>query len=225
MRMFVTPLFRKGAPMADSPHSSSQKPTMQSADVTAPPSRRRPNHRLGSLLRPRRRAARPSLVMFTWVIIMWVLLWGESSWGNIAGGIAVALLISILMPMPRVPVSNIRLNWPAMIRLFASWFIDFIKASFAVAWIALRRSDPPPGAIIIVPMRTRDDLTLASAIALINLQPGGLVIDKSRAHRTVTMHILDGSSTAKIDDTIAQLTRMERRVIRAFENRDVEDEE
>ncbi len=170
-----------------------------------------------------RRKSQPSFILFVWLIVMWQLLWGEVTWANVAGGIGVALLVSIFVPMPRVPVSDISVNWPAMIRLFATFFVDFIVASFTVAWLALRRSDPPPSAVVEVPMRTRDDLTLASAIALINLQPGGLVIDIDNRRKTVTMHLLDGSSTGRIDKTIAQLGRLERQVVRAFENRELDD--
>lgn len=174
--------------------------------------------------REERRKSRPSFILFIWIVIMWQLLWGEITWANVFGGIGVALLISIFVPMPRVPVSDIRVNWPAMIKLFATFFVDFIVASFTVAWLAVRRQDPPPSAVVEIPMRTRDDLTLASAIALINLQPGGLVIDIDNRRKTVTMHLLDGSSTGRIDKTIGQLARLERQVIRAFESRDIGDE-
>lgn len=174
--------------------------------------------------REERRKSRPSFILFIWIVIMWQLLWGEVTWANIFGGIGVALLISIFVPMPRVPVSDIRVNWPAMIKLFATFFVDFLVASFTVAYLALRRQDPPPCAVVEIPMRTRDDLTLASAIALINLQPGGLVIDIDNRRKTVTMHLLDGSSTGRIDKTVAQLARLERQVIRAFESREIDDE-
>lgn len=172
----------------------------------------------------KRRERRPSFILFLWIVIMWQLLWGEVTWANIFGGIGVALLISIFLPMPRLPVGDIRVNWPAMITLFATFVVDFLVASFTVAYLALRRQDPPPCAVVEIPMRTRDDLTLASAIALINLQPGGLVIDIDNRRKTVTMHLLNGSSTGRIDKTVAQLARLERQVIRAFESREIDDE-
>lgn len=173
--------------------------------------------------RERGHASRPSLVLSLWIVVMWQLLWGEVTWANIAGGIAVALLIALFVPMPRVPVSDIDIHWSSMIKLFATFAVDFIVASLSVAWLAVRRQDPPPSAVVEIPMRTRDDLTLSSAIALINLQPGGIVIDIDNRRKTVTMHILDGSSTGRIDKTVAQLARMERQVIKAFENREISD--
>lgn len=168
------------------------------------------------------KASRPSFILFIWLVVMWVILWGEISWGNILGGVTIALLIAIIVPMPRLPIGELNFNFNALLRLFASWSIDFIVASFQVAWLAVRRADPPPSAVIHVPMRTREDLTLATAMALINLQPGGIIIDIDKETHLLTMHILDASSTSKIDKTIAQLTRFERRIVRAFENRDVE---
>lgn len=189
--------------------------------------KRNTDARAGAATRSRsdaRRERRPSFILFLWIVIMWQLLWGEVTWANIFGGIGVALLISIFVPMPRLPVGDIRVNWPAMITLFATFIVDFLVASFTVAYLALRRQDPPPCAVVEIPMRTRDDLTLASAIALINLQPGGLVIDIDNRRKTVTMHLLDGSSTGRIDKTVAQLARLERQVIRAFESREIDDE-
>lgn len=171
--------------------------------------------------RARRRAGenRPSLLMLIALVVMWQLLWGEVTVGNIVGGILVAGFISLIVPMPRVPVTGLDIDWFAMARLFAAWSVEFVVASLRVAWLAVRLADPPPSAVIRVPMRTNDDITLASAVALINLQPGGIVTDIDRGRQMLTMHILDGSSTGGIDRTVADLAKMEHRVIRAFESR------
>ncbi|ALA68108.1 Na+/H+ antiporter subunit E [Corynebacterium lactis] len=168
---------------------------------------------------------RISLVMFLLLMVMWVFLWGEVSVGNIVSGVLVIGLLTLAVPLPLPPVSEMELNISGLIRLFGSWAIDFLVASVEVAWIAIRRANPPPAAIIEVPMRVRGDITLATAMALINLQPGGIIVDVDKRKKTLTMHILDASSTCKVDKQIAQLTRLERRVLRAFENRDVADVE
>lgn len=173
--------------------------------------------------RERARDNRPSLLMFVSLVVMWQLLWGEVTVGNVVGGVLVASFVAVVVPMPRLPVTALRINWWAMVKLFVGWFIEFFVASLRVAWLAVRTADPPPSAIITVPMRTSDDITLASAVALINLQPGGIVTDIDRTNQTLTMHILDGSSSGLVDRTAGDLARMERRVIRAFEDRDPAD--
>ena len=150
------------------------------------------------------------------------MLWGEVTFANVLSGILVATLLNLAMPIP--PSSALDINFGGMVRLFGSWTIDFVKASISVSWLAIRRADPPPTAIIKVPMRTNDDISLTTAMALINLQPGGIIVDIDKREKTLTMHILDASSTSKVAEQINQLTRIERRVIRAFENRDVNEQ-
>lgn len=166
-----------------------------------------------------KRPPRISIVIFLFTLIIWVMLWGELTFANVLSGILVATLLNLAMPIP--PSSELDINFGGMVRLFGSWAIDFVKASINVAWLAIRRADPPPTAIIKVPMRTNDDISLATAMALINLQPGGIIVDIDKREKTLTMHLLDASSTGKVAEQINQLTRIERRVIRAFENRDV----
>ncbi|MDC7115870.1 Na+/H+ antiporter subunit E [Corynebacterium amycolatum] len=169
-----------------------------------------------------KRPPRISILLFLFTLILWVMLWGEVTFANVLSGILVATLLNLAMPIP--PNSALDINFGGMVRLFGSWTIDFVKASISVSWLAIRRADPPPTAIIKVPMRTNDDISLTTAMALINLQPGGIIVDIDKREKTLTMHILDASSTSKVAEQINQLTRIERRVIRAFENRDVNEQ-
>lgn len=169
-----------------------------------------------------KRPPRISILLFLFTLIIWVMLWGEVTFANVLSGLLVATLLNLAMPIP--PNSALDINFGGMVRLFGSWTIDFVKASISVSWLAIRRADPPPTAIIKVPMRTNDDISLTTAMALINLQPGGIIVDIDKRKKTLTMHILDASSTSKVAEQINQLTRIERRVIRAFENRDVNEQ-
>lgn len=169
-----------------------------------------------------KRPPRISILLFLFTLIIWVMLWGEVTFANVLSGILVATLLNLAMPIP--PNSALDINFGGMVRLFGSWTIDFVKASISVSWLAIRRADPPPTAIIKVPMRTNDDISLTTAMALINLQPGGIIVDIDKREKTLTIHILDASSTSKVAEQINQLTRIERRVIRAFENRDVNEQ-
>lgn len=181
------------------------------------------DHAPDTAQRPRRRPRRISLMVFVLLLAMWVLLWGDLSWANVISGIAVIVLMTLIMPLPPLPSTDMELNVSGLVRLMGTWTIDFLVASVQVAWIAIRRQEPPPGAFIEVPMRTNGDITLATAMALVNLQPGGIIVDVDKVRKTLTLHLLDASSTGKVDDQIARLIRLERRIVRALENRDVED--
>ncbi len=41
-----------------------------------------------------------------WLMLVWVLLWGKATPANIIGGFAVALVITLLLPLPAVPVEG-----------------------------------------------------------------------------------------------------------------------
>lgn len=172
------------------------------------------------LKRPQR-PQRLSLLLGFWLLLMWIVLWGDFSWANLISGIVIVLIISAAVPMPRLPNTALDVNFGALCKLFAVWAWEFFTASMSVAWIAIRPSSPPPSAVITVPLRFRDDITLATGMALINLQPGGLIVDVDKQKKTVTMHILDASSTGKLARTREQLANFECRLVRAFENREV----
>lgn len=86
-----------------------------------------------------------------------------------------------------------------------------------MAWLSIRKAEPPRSAIVTVPMRVDSELVLSLATTLYNLQPGGTVTDIDVANRLWTVHILDASSTDKVDAEIAAIEQYEQRLKRAFE--------
>ena len=63
-----------------------------------------------SLLTGVKNRMRPASV--AWLTFMWVLLMGEVSWGNVAAGLALGVVIVLALPLPRVPRSGNRIHWP-----------------------------------------------------------------------------------------------------------------
>ena len=39
------------------------------------------------------------VVMITWLTAVWVMLWGELTWANVVGGLAVAIAVVALVPL------------------------------------------------------------------------------------------------------------------------------
>ena len=54
--------------------------------------------------------------ILVWLMLVWTMLWGNFSVANTVTGLLVALVITVLLPMPRLPVEG-RLHVGSMIRL------------------------------------------------------------------------------------------------------------
>src|SRR4029077_14130962 len=76
---------------------------------------RRPSRRRGARQGPvhhrcgggtiMRRVVLQAWVLF-WLMLVWILLWGTVSAANIISGLAVALVITLLLPLPVVPIEG-----------------------------------------------------------------------------------------------------------------------
>ncbi|MBN9645123.1 Na+/H+ antiporter subunit E [Corynebacterium mendelii] len=148
---------------------------------------------------------------------MWVLLVGQLTIGNVAAGLMLSLAVTMLLPLPAMPVDGITVRIIPLMALLAEFAADMITSSIHVAAIAVRPSPQPPAAFVVVPMRVRDDLIFSLAVTMLNLQPGGTVTDLSVADRSLTLHLLDGSSPKAIDRAVGRIEKLEKQLITIFE--------
>jgi len=154
--------------------------------------------------------------MLVWLVGVWLLLWGEVSVANVASGLTVAALITLLLPLPAVPVQGrlhpLSLIWLA---LNVAWWLTL--SSVQVAWLAIRPERPPLSAVLRVPLALKSDLVLALAVNIMNLTPGTLVVEIDQANRLVYVHVLDVGSRRSVDRFYRQAAQLEQLLIAAFE--------
>lgn len=155
---------------------------------------------------------RPVYVL--WITVMWMFLMGEASVANLVGGLLVGLGVTLLLPLPAMPVAGVHVSWGKLVLFLLGWVVDFTHASVKVAWLAIRPAEPPRTAIVDVPMRVDSEFALTVAVVLYNLQPGGAVTDIDIAERMLTVHLLDASN---IEEEIASVAKLERSLIDIFE--------
>ncbi|QGU01231.1 putative monovalent cation/H+ antiporter subunit E [Corynebacterium kalinowskii] len=162
-----------------------------------------------------RRRFRPFTV--AWITLMWCLMYGEFSWANVIGGLLVGVAIVLLFPLPALPIAALGVRWGALVGL--GWFFvkDLVDSSIRVSILALRPSSQPPSAIIKVPMRVQEDFVFSLAVSLLNLTPGGSVMELDISGRMLTMHILNARSTGELQRSIDGIAELEKRLIRVFE--------
>ena len=79
--------------------------------------------------------------VLVWLTLVWLLLWGSVSAANVISGLAVALLIIVLLPLPAVPVQG-RVHPLSLLWLAANVAWWLVVSSTQVAWLALRPGPP-----------------------------------------------------------------------------------
>jgi multicomponent Na+:H+ antiporter subunit E len=146
--------------------------------------------------------------------LLWVLLWGTWSWANVLGGIAVAVAITWVLPLPPV-LEHARLRpWPVAV-LLATFVRDLMVSSAQVSWLAVRRR-PPRAAIVGVQLRSDSDLLLTLVTQTLNLLPGSMVLDVDRTTKSLLMHVLVVRDEREVEAHRADALRVEERITRAF---------
>lgn len=151
-----------------------------------------------------------------WLVLVWLLLWGNVSVANVLSGIVLALLITLLFPLPAVPVQG-RVDLLSLARLVLTvgWWLA--QSSVGVAWLAIRPGGPPMSAVLRARLALKSDLVLALAVNIMNLTPGTIVLEIDQTRRLVYVHVLDVGSPRAVDRFYHQVTRLERLLVASFE--------
>jgi multicomponent Na+:H+ antiporter subunit E len=162
-----------------------------------------------------RHRLRDQLVTVGWLVLVWNLLWGDFSVGNVVGGAAVALFILLFFPLPSVTFGG-RVRPVALLGFVLRFLADLLVASFQVAATALRPGYVPTSAIIGVGLRVRSDLNLTLTAEALSLVPGSLIVEADRANGTLYVHVLDVRSPDDVAAAHRKVLDLEARIVRAI---------
>lgn len=170
-------------------------------------------------LHPRRRAVLSQWPTILWLIVVWVLLWGELTWANVLGGLAVGVAVSVVFPLPAMGIS-IRVRPWHLLRLVWYFLHSLVLASFLVAWQALWPRTELHGAVIGVRLRNPADLYLTVTAELSTLVPGSLVIEAQRITGMLYLHVLNLDPERGADYEREHVLELEKRVLYALASDD-----
>lgn len=158
----------------------------------------------------------PRVGILVWLMAVWILLWGNISAANIVGGLAVAVLITVLLPLPQVPVAG-RLHPLSLALLTLKVTYYLIQSSVQLAWLAIRPGPPPLTAVLRVRLALKSDLVLALAVNVIILIPGSIVLEIDQARRMIYVHVIDVGSERSVRQFYRQVAEIERLMIASLE--------
>lgn len=166
--------------------------------------------------RARIRGRTSSPLSITLLTIMWVLLWGEFTWGNFAAGFLLSVGVSWFLPVPRGPRRRLTIRPIAFTRLAVLFCYDVVVAAIHISVVILTRRTPRE-AIIRVQTRAHSDGFLTTTAGFTALVPGSIVIDAHRLTGIMYVHIFDvGEGQAGLDEAHQQVLIQEERILRAL---------
>jgi multicomponent Na+:H+ antiporter subunit E len=151
-----------------------------------------------------------------WLVLVWILLWGTVSAANILSGLAVALLITLLLPLPTVPIEG-RVHPLSLLRLVFTVAYYLVLSSVQVAWLAVKPGPPPLSAVLRAHLAVKSDLVLALAVNIFNLIPGSIVLEIDQSRRMLYMHVIDVGSDRAVSRFYRQVSAVERLLVASFE--------
>jgi multicomponent Na+:H+ antiporter subunit E len=151
-----------------------------------------------------------------WLTLVWMLLWGTVSAANVLSGLTLALVITVLLPLPPVPVEG-RLHPVSLLRLIVQVAYYLVLSSVQVAWLAIRPGPPPRTAVLRAHLALHSDLVLALAVNVINLIPGSIVLEIDQTRRLIYVHVIDVGSDRAVNRFYHQIAEVERLMIASFE--------
>lgn len=154
-------------------------------------------------------------VLLGWLTAVWVALWGSLTAANVLGGLAVAVCLLLLLPLPEVP----RQGWPrplALVRFLLAFFWELVKASATVVRQVLSPRAGLRQAVLAVPVVGRSDRLLTLIANAVSLTPGTLALEVDRPRSVLYVHVLDvGDRPGAADDVRRGIVRLERLAILA----------
>jgi multicomponent Na+:H+ antiporter subunit E len=154
-----------------------------------------------------------------WLAVVWVLLWGDVSVGNVLAGIALGWVVTTVLPMPPMDFHGKVRPW-GLLRLLGGFAVDLARGSVEVAVTALRVGYVPRGAVIGVRLRSHSDLYLTLTAEMCSLVPGSVVVEAHRRTGTLYLHVLDVTGPGGVEAARRQVLRNEERVLWALASDD-----
>jgi multicomponent Na+:H+ antiporter subunit E len=162
---------------------------------------------------------RRQLPLLVGLMLLWMLLWDDVSWGNAVNGAVLAVLVTRVFYLPPAELSG-RFNVYWALAFLAHFAADLVRSSIHVARIALRPGFVPRNAVIAIDLHTSSDLLLTVAGHALTLIPGSLIVDVDRLNTTLYVHILDAPDDEAIERNRRAILRTEERLVRAMGSRE-----
>jgi multicomponent Na+:H+ antiporter subunit E len=139
---------------------------------------------------------------------LWLLAWGNVSFGNIVSGIAVAAVLLAVFPPSRRGRPRTRVRLLAVGRLLAYVLGQLVVSNVLVAREILSRRSRIRTGVVAYRVQYASDAVLTLIANIIALAPGTMTVDVTRDPPIVYVHFLLLSDLDEARGAIARLERL-----------------
>lgn len=129
------------------------------------------------------------LPVLAWITVVWLALWGDLSWANVLGGLAVGTALLLVVPLPR-PERVPRVSPVAAARYFLRFLRDLTVATAEVARQVFWPVERLRPAVVAVHLTTRRAGLLSLVANTITLTPGTMTLEVDEDAGVLFVHCL-----------------------------------
>ena len=153
-------------------------------------------------------------VLLLWLTAVWVGLWGSATAANLAGGVAAAVVLLLILPLPETsPTGRVRLFGLAR---YAVFFLgELVKASLGVVVQVLHPRRELRQAVVTVDAAGASDRLITMIANSISLTPGTLSLHVDRERSLIYVHALDVGGAGGVEGARRSLERLVRLAVQA----------
>lgn len=153
-----------------------------------------------------------NLLTIAWLTVVWVALWEDLSWANLAGGVVAGAFVTLLVPIrPREATHGFRPL--AFLHLMAYFIWELVRASAILAWEVVTPRNRINAAVLAVPLHSRSRGIVTMVANMVSLTPGTLTLEVEETTMTLVIHVLHLESLAESRRDVLYLERL---VLAAF---------
>lgn len=150
-----------------------------------------------------------------WLTLVWVMLWGELSLGNVLVGMILGILVTIVFPLPGMEFNG-RIRPVGFAILFARMARDLVITSFQVVRQVINPGSRIESVVVGIRLHTNNELLITWIAICITLTPGSVIVEAHQATGDLYVHLLGVTTEAEIQQARDRIYSLEYRVVHAF---------
>ena len=158
--------------------------------------------------------------LLIWLVILWVLLWGEFTWANVISGLVVGYLIVLGSGIGQTtavhPDDRARISPFHLLRFLIFVLFKLIQSNLVLAWEILTPRNKINSGIIAIQLRTESALSMAVVANVITLTPGTLTLESKGSPATLYVNVLHLHDLEKVRTDLLYIEDLS---VRAFGSR------